>query len=275
MNKISYQGEIGSYSEGAILKYLGNDVVKYPKKIFEDVFKSVMNDECDYALIPIENSLGGSLHVNYDLILEYKNLNIVAEYNYKIEHNLLVYPGTEFRDIENVISHHQAIAQCKEYLKSKNLNYDIRYDTAGSAKYIAEYKIKDMATIASKIAAEKYGLEILDSNIEDSETNYTRFLLLSKKKIEFKVDVNYKTSIVFSLSNHPGVLFKALAVFFLRDIDLTKIESRPDRKKSSKKYDYLFYLDFICPRDDTFENAINHLKEMTTFLRILGSYPAS
>ena len=186
MVNVGYQGEVGSYSEGAIYKYLGNDIQAISCKKFEDVFKSILDGKVDYGLLPIENSLGGSIHANYDLMLKYSNLHILGEYNHRIVHNLIVYPGTKLEDIELVISHWQALSQCEDYLNNKNLNFESRYDTAGSCKYIKENEIKNMAAIASNRAALEYGLEILDTSIEDNKNNYTRFLLIGTKSCEIK-----------------------------------------------------------------------------------------
>jgi len=273
--RISYQGERGSYSEEAINTYLGDNIECISHKTFEDVFKSVSSHESKYALLPIENSLGGSIHKNYDLLQKHTNLHIIAEYNHKIVHNLIVYPETKFEEIEIVISHWQAIAQCEDYLKKKNLKSEIKYDTAGSCKFIYENKKKNMAAIASSRAASEYNLEILDISIEDNKNNYTRFLLIGHQPCIIQNDINYKTSIVFSLKNVPGGLHKGLSAFALRDIDLTKVESRPNRSNSThEKYSYYFYVDFIChPNRNEFTNSLRHLKEIASFVRILGTYP--
>jgi len=275
MISVSYQGERGSYSEEAINTYLGNNIICISHKTFEDAFQSVSNYESKYALIPIENSLGGSIHKNYDLLQKYTNLYIVGEYNHKIVHNLIVYPGTTFENIETVISHWQAIAQCEDYLKMKNLISEIKYDTAGSCKFISENKCRNMAAIASSRAASEYNLEILDTQIEDNKNNYTRFLLIGREPCIIQDDINYKTSIVFSFKNLPGALHKGLSAFALRDIDLTKVESRPNRSNSTdKKYSYFFYVDFIShPNKNEFSNSLRHLREIASFVRILGTYP--
>ena len=275
MVSIGYQGEAGSYSEGAIYKYLGSDIDAIPCKSFEDVFKSILDGKIKYGLLPIENSLGGSIHANYDLMLKYSNLHILGEYNHRIIHNLIVYPGTKFEDIDLVISHWQALSQCEDYLNNKNLNFESRYDTAGSCKFIKENEKRNMAGIASTRAATEYGLEILDSSIEDNKNNYTRFLLIGINPCQLKENISYKTSLVFSLKNVPGALHKGLSAFALRDIDLTKVESRPNRNNlDNKKYSYYFYVDFIShPGKIEFSNSIRHLREIASFLRILGTYP--
>lgn len=275
MISVSYQGERGSYSEEAINTYLGNNIECISHKTFEDVFQSVSNYESKYALIPIENSLGGSIHKNYDLLQKYTNLHIIGEFNHKIVHNLIVYPGTTFENIEKVISHWQAIAQCEDYLKNKNLISEIKYDTAGSCKFISENKHKKMAAIASSRAATEYNLEILDNGIEDNKNNYTRFLLIGYQPCVIQDNINYKTSIVFSFKNLPGALHKGLSAFALRDIDLTKVESRPNRSNSTdEKYSYFFYVDFIShPNKSEFSNSLRHLREIASFVRILGTYP--
>ena len=275
MINVGYQGETGAYSEGAIYEYLGKEINAISYKNFEDVFESILRRNIKYGLLPIENSLGGSIHKNYDLLLKYNNLHIVGEYSHRIIHNLIVYPGTKLEDIDLVISHWQALSQCKDYLNNKNLKYEAKYDTAGSCKFIKENEKRNMAAIASSRAAQEYGLEILDSSIEDNKNNYTRFLLIGLNPCKIEEEINYKTSLVFSFKTDPGALHKALSAFALRDIDLTKIESRPNRDGSKEeKYSYYFYVDFIChPSKIKFSNSLRHLREIASFLRILGTYP--
>lgn len=199
---------------------------------FNLCFEEVMSDKAKYAVLPIENSIGGSIHANFDLHLRH-NLFIVAEIDFRVRHYLMALPGTKISDVKEVHSHPQALAQCDKYLKKNGLIGYPKFDTAGSAKLIREQGLQGVAAIASKRAAEHYGLEILDQNIEDDVNNYTRFLLLSTEPVsippaEHVSHLKYKTSLVFSLVNSAGILFHALAAFSLRGIDLTKIESRPD-----------------------------------------------
>lgn len=268
--KVAFQGEPGAYSEQAVFNYLG-DVETKPCESFDVVFDSVVSDACDAGLIPIENSLAGSIHQNYDLLLRH-DLHIVGEYLLRVRHCLIALPGVKKEDIKKAISHPQALGQCAAYLRNLGIKPESVYDTAGSVKMLKESGARDSAAVASRRAAEIYGMEILEEGIEDNPENYTRFLAIRKTAIQPEVDVSgAKTSIVFTLKNQPGALFKALSVFALRDIDLTKIESRP---LQGKPWEYLFYIDFIgAAHEETARKALDHLNEYALMLRVLGSYP--
>lgn len=293
--KVAYQGEPGAYSEKASRELLGSRISTIPYNSFEDAFKAVASREVDYAMVPIENSLGGSIHTNFDLLLRY-DLHIIAEHEFRVEHYLLALPGTKKADIRKVMSHPQALAQCDNYLRRLGVKQEAAYDTAGAAKIIKENGLQNCAAVASDLAAETYGLEVVDGNIEDHENNFTRFLLLSRSSVSSLIPPNLKakTSIVFVVPNIAGALYKALACFSLRDIDFCKIESRPTsvdllqhlqfKSKQSPKNDgmngelprfrYTFYLDFLASEfDDRTQNALHHLKEQSEYVRVLGSYP--
>lgn len=226
--RVAYQGEPGAYSEKATRELLGPRVTTVPYESFESAFRAVAASEVDYAVVPIENSLGGSIHTNYDLLMRY-DLHIIAEHEFKVEHSLMALPGVKMKDIKKVMSHPQALAQCDNYLRGLNLRPEPAYDTAGAAKLIKEEGLKNCAAIASDLAAKTYGLEVLEANIEDYDINFTRFLLLSRSSVSSIIPPSLpaKTSIVFVVPNQPGGLYKAMACFSLRDIDLCKIESRP------------------------------------------------
>src|SRR5215211_6013801 len=264
--KVAFQGEPGAYSEQAVFNYFG-DVETQPCESFDVVFASVVSDRCEAGLIPIENSLAGSIHQNYDLLLRH-DLYIVGEYLLRVQHCLITLPGVKKEDIKKAISHPQALGQCAAYLRGLGVKPEPAYDTAGSVKLLKKSGARDTAAIASRRAAEIHGMQILEEGIEDNPENYTRFLAISKTGLQPEGEA--KTSIVFTLKNKPGALFKALSVFALRDIDLTKIESRP---LQGKPWDYLFYIDFIgAATQETVRKALDHLGEYALMLRVLGSY---
>jgi prephenate dehydratase len=265
--RVAYQGEPGAFSEEAGLAYF-SAVEMVPQESFEDVFTAVATKSCQSGFIPIENSLAGSIHENYDLLLRHE-LHIVGEYFLRVRHCLIGFPQVELPEINLVISHRQALGQCAGYLRQLNLKAMPVYDTAGSVKILKESGERGTAAIASKRAAAIYGMQILQEGIEDNPENYTRFLEIAPEPVVPKGSA--KTSIVFSLQNQPGALFKALSVFALRDIDLTKIESRP---LAGKPWEYLFYVDFLGGLDDSnIQRAVDHLSEYAMMLRMLGSYP--
>jgi prephenate dehydratase len=265
--QVAFQGEPGAYSEQAAYGYFG-EVETLPSESFDAVFAAVTSGESDFGLIPIENSLAGSIHQNYDLLLRHE-LQIVGEYFLRVRHCLIVLPGVEKGEICKVISHPQALGQCAGYLRGLSVKTEPVYDTAGSVKILKASGERTMAAIASKRAAEIYAMEILEEGIEDNLENYTRFLVIANQPVVPETEA--KTSIVFTLKNQPGALFKAMSVFALRDIDLTKIESRP---LAGKPWEYLFYIDFIgAIQDATIQKALSHLDEYALMLRVLGSYP--
>lgn len=224
--KIAFQGEPGAYSEKASRELLGPRIVTMPCQSFEDTFKAVASREADYCVVPIENSLGGSIHTNYDLLLRY-DLHIIAEHEFRVEHSLLALPGVKKEDIKKVLSHPQALAQCDNYLRNWGVGREEAYDTAGSAKMIKDKNLRDCAAIASDLAGLTYGLEVMDSNIEDWDNNFTRFLLLARQPVSSQIPplMAAKTSIVFVLENTPSALYKALACFSLRDIGTLDIKT--------------------------------------------------
>lgn len=270
MRKIAFQGEKGAFSEAAAIKFWKSDIAPVPKKTFDDVFQSVWKGGSDFGIVPIENSQTGSIHQNVDLLLEY-SVSVVGEVILRIRHCLLAIPSVRASDIRRIYSHPQALEQCSDFLsRQKNVEIIPMYDTAGSARFVAEKKIKNGAAIASVQAGKDYGLTFLKRGIENHEQNYTRFLVISRQALS--PTRHAKTSVVFSLKDIPGGLFKALSVFALRDINLLKIESRPLRRGPWK---YWFYLDFEGTMlDPACAHAIDHLGEITRFMKVLGSYPA-
>ena len=267
---VAFQGERGAYSEAATVAHFGESVQPLPCQSFEAVFDAVTERTADRGLVPVENSLAGSIHRNYDLLLRY-DLTIVGEVQIRIAHHLIALPGVTLADVRHIYSHPQALAQCERSLDQllPQVERVPTYDTAGSVKMLREEDIRDGAAIASRRAADFYQMSVLRDDLEDDPQNYTRFLVLSRSPVD--PDGEAKTSIVFSMDNVPGALFKSLAVFALRDIDLTKIESRP---LQGKPWQYFFYIDFAGSVHEAHcRNALNHLQEITSFFRVLGSYP--
>ncbi len=269
---IAFQGESGAYSELAAFEHFGSEISTLPCESFDLVYEAILSGASTYGMLPFENSLAGSIHRNYDLILRHE-LHIVSEYHLRVSHCLLSVHGTKINNIQRAHSHPQALAQCEHNLTRLGIKLVAEKDTAGSARLIKDWDDPRAAAIASTRAAEVYGLEILRENLEDNPHNFTRFLALNKTPLIVADPENkdFKTSIVFSLKNIPGVLFKALSVFALRDIDLTKIESRPIQ---GQPWEYMFYVDFAGHQQAiNCSRALDHLGELAAFLRVLGSYP--
>lgn len=274
--RAAFQGELGAFSQEAVRRLLGDRAEPVACQRFEDVFLKLKRKEVSAAVVPIENTLAGSVHENYDHLLNY-DFQICGETNVRINHNLIVYPGTQMRDIRRVYSHPVALSQCLRFFSS-NSRFEKTpfYDTAGSVKMIMEEKRTDAAAIASAMAAEIYGGHILKRSLEDDRRNFTRFFLLrwpedAKRRAKRPDDRKHKISLVFSTRNIPGVLFRALSAFALRDVNLTKIESRPLR---GKPWEYLFYIDLEGRlEEERIRKALGHLEELADFLRVFGCYP--
>ncbi|HTS62430.1 MAG TPA: prephenate dehydratase [Candidatus Acidoferrales bacterium] len=274
---VAFQGERGAFSEEAARRLLGARVRVLPCARFEDLFRKVKEGETTGAVVPIENTLAGSVHENYDHLVNFE-LPIVAETSVRIVHNLIAPPGVTFSRIKRVFSHPVALNQCLDFFsRNPQIERIPYYDTAGSVKMVMEERLTDSAAIASRVAAEIYGAHILRRSIESDRQNFTRFFLLRtaayarKRPVRASRGSAWKTSLVFSTRNVPGALFRALSAFALRGLNLMKIESRPLR---GKPWEYLFYLDFLG-RDDSpvARNALANLAEISDFLRVLGCYP--
>ncbi len=265
---VALQGERGSFSEEAVYKLLGRRARILPCETFSATFHSVASGQANSCLVPIENTLVGSVYENYDLLLENK-LHVVGEVSLRIVHNLIAFPGTTVSNLRQVYSHPVALGQCNWFFERHPKIEKIPfYDTAGAVKMLAERRLRGAAAIASRAAAQVFHARILQAHLEDHRENYTRFLLLSKtSKVSPRAN---KVSIVFSTRNVPGALYKCLSVFALRDIDLSKLESRPLR---GRPWEYFFYLDFVGKvKEERCRKALAHLEEVANFLRVLGCY---
>jgi prephenate dehydratase len=269
MIKAAFQGERGAFSEIAAKIFFGEKIKVSPSYSFDEVFQKVKKSEVNYGVIPIENSLYGSIFETYDLLLKY-SLSIVGELNLQINHHLIAAKNLKLSQIKKIYSHPQALGQCSNFLNTlKNTKVLPAYDTAGSALLAIKEQNEGVAAITSKEAAEIYNLKILKSNIQNNEENFTRFLIISKKKNQNKI-LNPKSSLCFELKSIPGALFKALSVFALRDIDLVKIESRPI---PHKPFQYMFYVDLLGDlKNDKINLALNHLNEISLTVKKFGSY---
>jgi len=308
--RVAFQGEPGAYSEAATFEAFlptGLNVEAIGHSSFEEVFEALSSKAVDYATVPVENTLGGSIHVNYDLMLRFHGkVHVVGEHSFRVRHSLLALPGVKKQDIKKVMSHPQAIAQTEQYQKRFGLQPVPAYDTAGSAKLVKEQGLRDTAAIASTRAADVHGLEVLEHGIEDDANNFTRFLVLARQRCELPEGTTAKTSVVFIPDNKVGVLHKALSAFATRDIDLSKIESRPfrvgslalggtasaldddavpakrarlglsspARVVSQPNFTYAFYLDFLADyAAPNCQSALRHLEELASFVKVLGTYP--
>jgi len=270
--RVAFQGERGAFSEEASVQLLGEGLDLDPRPSFEEVFAALAGGSADYAVVPIENTLAGSVHENYDHLLRFK-LPIVAETSVRIVHNLIARPKVRFSQVSRVFSHPVALGQClKFFRKHPRIRPENYYDTAGGVKMLMEQAPDGAAAIASAAAAAFYGASILRRSIEDNRQNFTRFFLLARRPPRRSPAgaKGWKTSIVFTTRNIPGALFRCLSVFALRDINLAKIESRPLR---GKPWEYLFYLDFLGSVGETrCRNALRHLGELTDLFQVLGCY---
>ncbi|MDQ3876993.1 MAG: prephenate dehydratase [Actinomycetota bacterium] len=267
--RVAYQGEAGAYSEEGALRLWADAQLK-PLPTIRKVFESVEVGRCDYGLVPIDNSQAGSINETYDLFLKH-GLHLVGEIFVRVDHCLLALPGTQLDELTEVISHPQAVAQCEEFLSALGVSVRAEYDTAGSAKRIAEDKLEATAAIASRRAAELYGLEALADRIQTYADNYTRFGALSRQPASL-ADPD-KTSLVFGVGHVAGSLYRCLGAFAERHLSLTKLESRP---RAGRPWEYVFYADIAAPADaDAMVEALAEVSEHSTFTRLLGTYAAA
>jgi 3-deoxy-7-phosphoheptulonate synthase len=273
-NLVGLQGMAGSFSEKAIHRYFGPETPTRSYETFEELFDGVSSGEVAYAMVPVENSLTGSIHVNYDLLLKHEELTIVGEIKVRIQHNLVANAGVELSDIEQVYSHPQAAAQCERFLSS-HPDWQVvnMYDTAGSADYIVKNGFVRAAAISSLQAAQRLGLKVLAEGIESHPRNFTRFLVVTRpERARGKGEVD-KVSVVFDTADAPGALYSALECFSRYKINLNKLESRPI---PGKPWEYMFYLDLQMPDDPMhLAEALRSLVANVPYFRELGRYKAA
>jgi len=269
MRVVAFQGENGAYSEEAIRQQYGADVEALPCRTFEDIFAALDEERATAGAVPVENSLAGSINKAYDLLLDH-DFRVQGEILLRVQHNLLTLPGNGER-IEQVRSHPQALAQCEGFLNRHGYEAIPWYDTAGSAKELAEKPEPNVGVIASVLAGEIYGLEVVQSGIEDLDYNFTRFFIVGKGDAE-QAPVS-KTSLVFATPHSPGALYACLGEFAERNINLAKLESRPRR---NRPWEYVFYLDFMGHwQEPDCSAAVLGLLNRAAFVKMLGSYPAA
>jgi chorismate mutase/prephenate dehydratase len=265
---VAFQGETGAYTEEAAQRFFGKSTQGMPYDTLDEVFDAVEKGDVPFALVPVENSLEGSITRAYDLLLD-SPLMVCGETEMRISHCIIAIKGAGLDTIRYVYSHPQALGQCRNFLKQINAEIVPASDTAGSVRMIKEKKRLDCAAIASARAAELYGMNILAKEIEDNPHNFTRFFILSKE--DSPPTGNDKTSIVFALKHKAGALYDCLGEFAMRNINLTKLESRPTRHQP---WEYNFYMDFSGHHEEKeVRQAIKALEEHSVFVRILGSYP--
>jgi len=263
--KLAYQGEPGAYSEAAARTYAGSGVETLPCKTFDDVFAAVADQRATHGVLPLENSIGGTIHRNYDLLVEH-DLRITGEIELDVVHCLQALPGTRLADVKVVYSHPQALAQCEKYLKGLGVSVEAVYDTAGGAKLVAEKRLEGAAALASRRAAAVYGLEVLQEAVQDFESNLTRFAVIGGPAAA----APNKTTLVCALNSTPGALYNALGVFAQRHINLSKLESRPLR---GRPREYVFYIEIDAGRDEpACAAALTHLATLAQWTRVLGTY---
>jgi len=267
MKRVSFQGEHGAYSEAAAVRFFPDDKIEtIPCTNFALTLKNTENNTSEYSVLPIENSLEGSVGESNDLLLE-TNLSAIGEIYYRIRHCLI---GTgSLEDVDTVYSHTQALGQCRQFIQEHSLKTVPSYDTAGSVKIIKALNEKNIACIASRSAAEIFDISVIQDSIEDNQNNYTRFLVFSKVKND-KTE-NSKTSIIFSVKHEAGALYRIINEFYQYKVNLTKIESRPNK---DTPWQYNFYVDFEGHQDDSsIKEMLKKLRDNASFVKILGSYP--
>jgi len=266
---VAFQGEMGSYSHEACQRYFG-DITAKPCRTLREVFKFVEKGRQVFGVVPIENSYEGSINETHDLLAASRS-KVCGEIQVRVRHCLIAKTGAKLSDLKWVYSHPQALAQCSEYMRRHQLEGVPTYDTAGSVRLIRTMRSRKVAAIASRSSAVLYSMKIISEGIEDSDVNYTRFLVLGKKIGQ--VTGKDKTAIIFRVPHTPGSLCRALHPFSTRRINLTRIESRPVK---NKQWEYNFYVDFVGhANDEKCRKALMELRNRCSFVRVLGSFPAA
>ncbi len=268
-DQVAFQGETGAFSEKAARQYFGDAMKTSPTPSFREVFERVASGDVPYGILPVENTLGGSIHQNYDLLVE-NDVHIVGETKLKVVHSLIANKGTKLEQIRRIYAHPQAAAQCERFLR-QHPSWSILqvYDTAGSVKMIKEEKALDAAAIASSAAARHFDMDILKEGIESDPQNFTRFIVIAREA----ATAGNKVSLAYATENKPGALLRTLEVFSKKGLNLSRLESRPI---VGKPFEYLFYVDFTGDlHEKTVSSALKELKEHTTFIKVFGSYPSA
>jgi prephenate dehydratase len=267
--RVAIQGELGSFSHAAAMRLLPQARI-VSCATSREVFEITSAGKAGAAVIPIENSLAGSVAEHFDLLLSH-SLFIQREFRLRIEHNLIVAPGARRVELRRVLSHPVALEQCRKFIQAhRQLQAVPFYDTAGSVKHVVEQRLTDAGAIAGKQAAQEYGGKVLRKGLEDNKRNFTRFFLISRSR-KVLPGAN-KTTVAFATKNVPGALFKALSVFALREISLSKIESRP---VPGRPWEYVFYADLLCGQEKRAQQALTQLADFAEFVRVLGVYRAA
>lgn len=268
--KVAYQGIKGAYSESAIYKHFGDKAEAIGYDTSEDVFEAVVKNKVDFGLLPFENTIAGSVAINYDLLLK-NDVYIVAEVFLSITHNLLSRKGNLLKDIKIVYSHHHALEQCREFIRKNELKAVPEYDTAGAAKIVKERNKQNEAAVASEFCASIYGLDVIKRDIATSKNNITKFFVFVNKENIPKNLKKEKTSIVFKTKHYQGALINCIQRLAKHDINLTKLESRPIPENP---WEYVFYADFEGGiEDENVKIALSEMEASSLFLKVLGSYP--
>lgn len=267
---VAFQGIHGAYSEQALRQHFGDSVAVQPCNEFNELFEALQSGRVDHAILPVENSVAGSVNGAYELLLEH-DFRVQADIVLHVRHQLLAVPGTKLDSIRFVRSHPQALSQCERFLKRHKMQPVVWYDTAGSALDLSKDCAPHTGALASRLAADLYGLEIIEPDVEDMPFNFTRFFVLGHED-PIRGEYN-KTSIVFATRNRPAALYDCLGEFAKRGINITKLESRPRR---NRPWEPVFYLDFEGYwQDEVCQEALMKLLQRASFVKMLGSYPAT